>query len=57
MEKCKTWDILLLASDDMIPVCDGYDQIIRDDMFTYHRNGDGVLWYKPLMSTPPGVKW
>lgn len=45
IEKCKNWDILLLASDDMIPVCDGYDQIIRDDMFTYHRNGDGVLWY------------
>jgi hypothetical protein len=18
---------------------------------------DGVLWYKPLMSTPPGVEW
>jgi hypothetical protein len=45
IEKCKNWDILLLASDDMIPICDGYDQIIRDDMFTYHRNGDGVLWY------------
>ena len=45
MENCQNWDILLLASDDMIPVCDGYDQIIRDDMFTHHRNGDGVLWY------------
>ena len=45
MENCQNWDILLLASDDMIPVCDGYDQIIREDMFTHHRNGDGVLWY------------
>lgn len=45
VENCQNWDILLLASDDMIPVCDGYDQIIRDDMFTHHRNGDGVLWY------------
>lgn len=45
IEKCKNWDILLLASDDMIPVCDGYDQIIRDDMFTCHRDLDGILWY------------
>lgn len=45
VENCENWDILLLASDDMIPVCDGYDQIIREDMFTHHRNGDGVLWY------------
>ena len=39
------WDILLLASDDMIPVEDGYDEIIRNDMWFYHRNMDGVLWY------------
>jgi hypothetical protein len=45
IEKIKNWDILLLASDDMIPVCDEYDQIIRDDMLTYYKNGDGVLWY------------
>ena len=45
IEKCKNWDILLLASDDMIPVCNDYDEIIRNDMSTHHKNGDGVLWY------------
>lgn len=45
MEKFEGWDILLLASDDMIPVADGYDQIIKNDMAAYHRNMDGVLWY------------
>lgn len=45
MEKVEGWDILLLASDDMIPIVDGYDEIIRNDMWLYHRNMDGVLWY------------
>jgi hypothetical protein len=45
MDKVKGWDILLLASDDMIPVADGYDQDIRDIMAGNHRNLDGVLWY------------
>lgn len=45
MEKLEGWQILLLASDDMIPVVDGYDDIIRNDMIAYHRNMDGVLWY------------
>lgn len=45
MEKIEGWDILLLASDDMIPVVDGYDEKIRNDMYFYHRNMDGVLWY------------
>jgi hypothetical protein len=45
MEKLQGWDILLLASDDMIPIVDGYDEIIRNDMWLYHRNMDGVLWY------------
>jgi hypothetical protein len=45
IEKCNNWDILLLASDDMIPVCDGYDEIIRNDMSSSHRDLDGVLWY------------
>jgi hypothetical protein len=45
MDKIDGWDILLLASDDMIPVVDGYDEIIRNDMYYYHRNMDGVLWY------------
>jgi hypothetical protein len=45
MEKIEGWNILLLASDDMIPVVEGYDEIIRNDMWLYHRNTDGVLWY------------
>lgn len=45
MEKFQGWDVLLLASDDMIPIADGYDQIIKNDMMAYHRNMDGVLWY------------
>lgn len=39
------WDILLLASDDMIPLVDGYDDIIRNDMEKYFPDTDGVLWY------------
>lgn len=39
------WDILLLASDDMVPVKLGYDDIIRSDMKRYYNNLDGVLWY------------
>jgi hypothetical protein len=32
----KHWDIVLLASDDMIPQIKGYDNIIRDNMmFNY----------------------
>jgi hypothetical protein len=45
LKKYNGWHILLLASDDMIPVVDGYDQIIKNDMIAYHRNLDGVLWY------------
>jgi hypothetical protein len=35
----------MLASDDMIPVVSGYDQIIRNDMYENFKNTDGVLWY------------
>jgi hypothetical protein len=45
MEKVSGWDILLLASDDMIPVEDGYDEIIRQDMENNFKDTDGVLWY------------
>jgi|694.fasta_scaffold27356_7 hypothetical protein len=45
MEKVSGWDILLLASDDMIPIVKGYDDIIRIDMNEYFRDMDGVLWY------------
>lgn len=39
------WDIVLLASDDMIPQMIGYDQIIRDNMKNLYPNTDGVLWF------------
>ena len=39
------FDILLLASDDMIPQIKGYDTIIRNDMKKYYPNKDGILWY------------
>lgn len=46
IDKVIDWDILLLASDDMVPIVDGYDDIIREDMSLYHPNLDGILWYK-----------
>lgn len=39
------FDILILASDDMIPVVKGYDKIIRDAMRTFYPTTDGVLWF------------
>lgn len=39
------WDILLLASDDMIPQEKGYDEIIRNHMKEHFPDTDGVLWY------------
>jgi hypothetical protein len=40
-----TFDILLLASDDMIPIVRGYDDIIRTRMRENFPDGDGVLWF------------
>lgn len=39
------YDIILLASDDMIPIVKGYDQIIRDRMRLHYLDTDGVLWF------------
>jgi hypothetical protein len=39
------FDILLLASDDMIPLVKGYDDIIRQKMQQYFPDTDGVLWF------------
>ena len=39
------WDIILLASDDMIPNQLGYDDIIRIGMKEYFPDTDGVLWF------------
>lgn len=45
IEKVLNWNILLLASDDMVPVMSGYDEIIRNDMKSNFEDLDGVLWY------------
>ena len=40
-----SWDIVLLASDDMIPQVKGYDKIIIDKMISTYPDTDGVLWF------------
>jgi hypothetical protein len=39
------WDIILLASDDMVPKVKGYDTIIRNKMNELYPDTDGVLWF------------
>lgn len=39
------FDIVLLASDDMIPIVKGYDTIIKDKMREFYPDTDGVLWF------------
>ena len=39
------WDIILLASDDMIPNQLGYDEIIKNKMKEHFPDTDGVLWF------------
>lgn len=45
MPPSSTFDIVLLASDDMIPIVKGYDEIIRSKMIEYFPDTDGVLWF------------
>jgi len=45
IDKVKDWDILLLASDDMIPVEKNYDKIIIDEMKKEFSDTDGVLFF------------
>ena len=45
MDRDWEFDILLLASDDMIPVKPGYDDTIVKDMLEHFPNFDGVLHY------------
>lgn len=40
-----TFDIILLASDDMNPVIHGYDNIIREKMKLFYPDTDGVLFF------------
>tara|TARA_R110000765_G_scaffold279134_1_gene376791 strand:- start:8993 stop:9520 length:528 start_codon:yes stop_codon:yes gene_type:complete len=39
------FDIVLLASDDMIPQIKGYDTIIKNKMEEFYPDTDGVLWF------------
>lgn len=39
------YDIIVLASDDMIPTGLGWDRKIQKDMGKYFPDTDGVLWY------------
>lgn len=45
MQHSGNYDILLLASDDMLPEVEGYDEIIRDKMKEHYPDTDGVLWF------------
>jgi len=40
-----TFDILLLGSDDMIPMVKGYDDVIREKMTRHYPDTDGVLFF------------
>lgn len=39
------WDIVVLMSDDMIPVQQNWDGIIRQDMEEHFPDTDGILWF------------
>ncbi len=39
------FDIILLASDDMIPIVKGFDTIIKTKMIEHYPDTDGVLWF------------
>lgn len=41
----RDFDILLLASDDMIPQQEGYDTVIRQNFKKFFPDTDGVLWF------------
>ena len=39
------WDVVVLVSDDMIPRIRGYDDIIRNHMFSRFPDYNGILWF------------
>jgi hypothetical protein len=45
MEHAGDYNILLLASDDMIPEYPGYDDLLREKMSVHFPDTDGVLWF------------
>jgi hypothetical protein len=45
VDEIEDWDVVLLASDDMVPQIKGFDDLIRDNMEKYYPDTDGVLWF------------
>jgi hypothetical protein len=45
MDKAPPFSVLLLASDDMIPMVQGYDDVICSEMAARYPDTDGVLWF------------
>lgn len=45
IEKIKDWDVLVLGCDDMICQVQGWDDILRNEMFEHFTDLDGVLWH------------
>lgn len=41
----KQWDILVLLSDDMVPIKEGFDNIIREKYDEFFPDLDGVTWF------------
>jgi hypothetical protein len=45
MDILESYDILILAADDLFPIIDEYDDIIVNDMIKYYPDMDGTLHY------------
>lgn len=45
LEKYTDWDILVLASDDTVPLVYGWDTVLRNKMLTHFPDTDGVLHF------------
>jgi hypothetical protein len=45
IDKCSSWDILVLVQDDMIPQMRHFDDVIRQYMLREYPDTDGVLWF------------
>jgi hypothetical protein len=45
MEHAGDFDVLVVVSDDMVPLVDRYDEIVFNDMEKHHPNGFGALHY------------
>jgi len=46
MEKIEyPWNIVVLVSDDMVPILKGYDDVIRSHMLSSFPDTNGILWF------------